>query len=229
MAAYLPLLTVLLAGGALAAALGSMAVALAVVALVLVLAVRGAAHAERAFGSARGESLVLMMLGAVLLVAGFAELVQVSAAVGAFLVGIVVSGRLADRTRSTLAPLRDLFAAAFFVFFGLQIDLAGLLPEAGWVALLCVAGIAGKMLTGWYVAGRAGGRPSAKLRAATVLIPRGEFAIVIASLAVAAGVDGRIGPITAGYVLVLALIGSLATRFADPFSRRWLAAQPKAQ
>ncbi len=223
MAAYLPLLTVLLAGGALAAALGSMAVALAVVALVLFFAVRGASHAERAFGSAAGESLVLMMLGVTLLVAGLAELVQVSAAVGAFLVGIVVSGRLADRTRSTLAPLRDLFAAAFFVFFGLQIDLGGLLPEIGWVALLCAAGIAGKMLTGWYVASRAGGRLSAKLRAATVLIPRGEFAIVIASLAVAAGVDARIGPVTAGYVLALALIGSLATRFADPFSRRLLA------
>ena len=85
------------------------------------------------------------------------------------------------------------------------------------------------MLTGWYVAARAEGKFASRLRAATVLIPRGEFAIVIASLAVAAGVDARIGPITAGYVLALALIGSLATRFADPFSRRWIAARAETQ
>lgn len=220
MAAYLPVLTVVLAGGTVAAAVGSVALAIAVVLLALFIAVRGSHHAERIFGAVGGEALVLTMLGMTMIVAGAAELIQVSAAVGAFLVGILVSGRLARRTRAQLEPIRDLFAAIFFVFFGLQIDLAGLAPQGGWILALCLVGIAGKLASGWFVARRARSGPSARLRAGTVLIPRGEFAIVIASLAVAAGVDERIGALTAGYVLVLALAGSLATRFSDPISRR---------
>ncbi len=220
MAGYLPVLTALLAGGALAATIGSVAVAVSVAAVALLIAVRGSHHADRLLGGVRGEALLLMMLGLTLLVAGIAETANVSSAVGAFLVGIAVSGQLADRTRSALTPLRDLFAAAFFVFFGLQINLAGVASVAIWVVILCILGAAGKIATGWYVAGRSGTGHAARLRAGTVLVARGEFSIIIASLAVAAGVDPRLGPLAAGYVLILALLGSLMTRFADPVSRR---------
>jgi CPA2 family monovalent cation:H+ antiporter-2 len=47
---------------------------------------------------------------------------KVSAAIGAFLVGIALSGPMAEKSRQLVAPLRDLFAATFFFFFGLQID-----------------------------------------------------------------------------------------------------------
>jgi CPA2 family monovalent cation:H+ antiporter-2 len=53
-----------------------------------------------------------------------------------------------------------------------------------------------------------------------VLVARGEFSIVIASLAVAAGADPRLGPLAAGYVLVVALAGSVLTRFAGPIAAR---------
>lgn len=66
------------------------------------------------------------MLGLTLLVAGFADQVGISSAVGAFLVGIAVSGPAADSARAVLSPLRDLFAAVFFVFFGLQTDPAAI-------------------------------------------------------------------------------------------------------
>ena len=45
-----------------------------------------------------------------------------SAAVGAFLVGIALSGEVAEGAHNLLTPLRDLFAAVFFVFFGLHTD-----------------------------------------------------------------------------------------------------------
>ena len=45
-----------------------------------------------------------------------------SAAVGAFLVGIALSGPVAHHATELLTPLRDLFAAVFFVFFGLTTD-----------------------------------------------------------------------------------------------------------
>jgi CPA2 family monovalent cation:H+ antiporter-2 len=45
-------------------------------------------------------------------------------------------------------------------------------------------------------------------------VARGEFSIVIAGLAVTAGV-GELGPVATGYVLVLAVTGPVLTRFAD--------------
>lgn len=60
------------------------------------------------------------------LVAGVTQRVQISAAIGAFLVGITVAGPLAERSHRLIAPLRDLFAATFFFFFGLQINPASL-------------------------------------------------------------------------------------------------------
>ena len=62
------------------------------------------------------------MLGTALLVAGIASALQVSAAVGAFLLGIAISGSTAENATRLLEPLRDLFAAVFFVVFGLNTD-----------------------------------------------------------------------------------------------------------
>ena len=42
------------------------------------------------------------------------------------------------------------------------------------------------------------------------VLTRGEFSIILASLAVAAGLDPRIGTLAAGYVLVLAIVGPIA-------------------
>ncbi len=224
MAVYLPILTVVLIGGTLAAALGSLAIALSVLAVVLVIALRGSRHASRLLDTERVEALVLSVLGLTLLVAGLAEAVNVSSAVGAFLVGIALSGAVADRARSALAPVRDLFAAGFFVVFGMQIDLGGLPSVLPWIAVLVVAGVAGKLVTGWDGARRSGVGVPGRVRAGTVLIARGEFSIVIASLAVAAGVDERLGPLAAGYVLAVAILGSLLTRFSEPLAARLPAA-----
>jgi CPA2 family monovalent cation:H+ antiporter-2 len=53
------------------------------------------------------------------------------------------------------------------------------------------------------------------VRAGTVLVPRGEFAIVIAGLGVAAGETAELRSVTACYVLILAIAGSLLTEHAD--------------
>jgi CPA2 family monovalent cation:H+ antiporter-2 len=56
------------------------------------------------------------------------------------------------------------------------------------------------------------------MRAGLALAARGEFAVVIAGLAVAAGYD-EIGPTTAAYVLVLAVVSPVLARFADDIAR----------
>jgi len=44
---------------------------------------------------------------------------------------------------------------------------------------------------------------------ATTLVARGEFALILAAMAAAAGLDGRLAPFIAGYVLVLAVVGPI--------------------
>jgi monovalent cation:H+ antiporter-2, CPA2 family len=216
MAAYLPVLTGLLAAGSLLATAGHVAVALVVVALVLVFALRFGGHLSRLVFSPSDEVLLLVILGLTLMVAGLAERLQVSAAVGAFLVGLAISGPVAHGARALLTPLRDLFAAVFFVFFGLQTNPRSIPPVLGAAVLLALVTAATKVGTGWWAAARAGVGVSGRLRAGGALVARGEFAVVIAGLAVAAGVESRLGPLATTYVLVLAMVGPVLARAADP-------------
>ena len=72
--------------------------------------------------------MLLRILGLTLIVAALAEFVHASAAVGAFLVGLTLTGESAHRARMVLSPLRDLFAAIFFLAIGVSVDPADLIP-----------------------------------------------------------------------------------------------------
>lgn len=215
MAFYLPLVAVLLVGSGPLAAVTSVLVAFAVAGAALLIALRFGKAMSRAIFHHSDEVLLLTTLGIVLLVAGAAERLQVSAAVGAFLVGIALSGQVARRAETLVTPLRDFFAATFFVFFGLQID-AGALPEALPIAAaLAVVTAATKVFTGWWAARRRGIATKGRFRAGAALVARGEFSIVIAGLGVASGLEGDLGPLAAAYVLILAILGPLLTRYSD--------------
>lgn len=216
MAVYLPILTAMLAGISLVSGAVTVAIALGTVSVVLVVALKFGRFIEAFVSSPNNEVLLLKIVGLALLVAGIAQQLQVSAAVGAFLVGIALSGQLAHDAQALLSPLRDLFAAVFFVFFGLQTDPVKILPVAGLAALLALISMITKLLTGVYAARRAGIAKAGQARAGIALIPRGEFNIVIAGLAVAAGVHPDLGPLAAAYVLILAAFGPLAAKAVQP-------------
>lgn len=221
MAIYLPVLTALVAGVGLLSGAITIAIAAGALALILVVALRFGGMIGRLVFSIDDEVLLLRVFGLALVVAGVAERLQVSAAVGAFLVGIALSGRVAEGARSVLAPLRDLFAAVFFLFFGLTTDpsrIPAVLPVA---AALAAVTAATKAATGWGAARRAGIGPLGRVRAGTVVIARGEFSIVIAGLA--GVVEPQLGPLAAAYVLILAVAGPVVTRFSEPVARRILA------
>jgi len=220
MAAFLPVVAVLLAGTAPLSATISVVIAIGAVTGVIALALRWGEAMSRAVFSRSDEAMLLSIFGITLLVAGAAAQLAVSAAVGAFLVGLALSGEAADRARVLLSPLRDLFGAVFFVFFGLQID-PGSIPPVLWQALgLGVVGIATKSAAGWVTARRAGVGARGRLRAGALLVARGEFSIAIAALGVSAGVEPTLGPLTAAYVLTLAVLGPLLARLADLRTRR---------
>jgi len=210
MAVYLPLVAVLLAGGGPARMAISVSLALAAVLLVLALAVRYGFLLSRIVAHESDEIVLLTTFGAVLLVAGAAQRLQVSAAIGAFLVGIAVSGPMAEQTRRLLAPLRDLFAATFFFFFGLQIDPATLPSALPSAVLLGVVTAGTKLLTGFWAARRTGVDRRGRLRAGMALVARGEFSIVIAGLGTS--LEPQLGSLSAAYVLFLAVLGPILAR-----------------
>jgi CPA2 family monovalent cation:H+ antiporter-2 len=212
MAVYLPLMAVLLIGQGLVAGATSVAVALATVAVVLVAALRYGKAISRVLVHQSDEAVLLSTFGLVLLVAGVAQQLQVSAAVGAFLVGVALSGPLVGQTHRLLGPLRDFFAALFFLFFGLQIDPATLPPVLGPAVALAVVTALTKLFTGWWAVCRAGAGTAAGMRAGGALVARGEFSIVIAGLGVGAGLTPELGPLTAAYVLILAVAGPVVAR-----------------
>ncbi|WP_328417165.1 cation:proton antiporter [Streptomyces violaceus] len=220
MAVYLPIVTALLAGVGLAAGAVTLAIALGVATVVLVLAVRYGRHVSRFVSSDDPEKLLLVVLGVTLVVAGLAQQLQVSAAVGAFLVGIALSGEVAEGATSLLAPLRDLFAAVFFVFFGLHTDPASIPPVLLPALALAAVTTATKIATGYWAARRAGIGPKGRWRAGGTLVARGEFSIVIAGLAVTAGIEPSLGPLATAYVLILVLLGPLTARWTEPVATR---------
>jgi CPA2 family monovalent cation:H+ antiporter-2 len=210
MAVYLPIVAVLLAGGDSSTVVFSVEIALIAVALVLFVALRFGEKLSRLAAHQSDEIILLTVLGTILLVAGVAQRFQVSPAIGAFLVGIAVSGPMAEQSHRLLAPLRDLFAAIFFFFFGMEIDPAKLPVVIPIAVVLGLATALTKILTGYWAAGRSGLDRRGRIRAGTALVARGEFSIVIAGLG--SGTEPQLGPLSAAYVLFMAILGPILVR-----------------
>jgi CPA2 family monovalent cation:H+ antiporter-2 len=220
MAVYLPILTAVLAGATLLGGLTAIGISLAVVTVVLLLALRFGRYVSAIVDSPDPEVFLLRVLGAALLVAGLASQLQVSAAVGAFLLGIAISGSTAENATRMLEPLRDLFAAMFFVVFGLNTVPSTIPPVLGVALALAAVTTLTKLLTGWWAAKRQGIARMGRARAGAALVARGEFSIVIAGLAVSAGaVDSQLAALATAYVLIMAVLGPLAARFVEPVAR----------
>ena len=222
MAVYLPIVGALVAGRAFGATAISVAAALVAVGLILVVALRYGERLSRVLTGSSDESLLLAVFGLTLLVGGLAEQVKVSAAIGAFLVGLALSGPVQHRAGALVGPLRDLFAATFFLFFSFQLRPSTLLGAAVPGILLAVVGIGTKLATGWIACEPYGIGRRGRLRAGATLAARGEFSIVIASLG-AATVDGEdLGAVAAAFVLITAIaapvLAKVVGRQAEPSS-----------
>lgn len=227
MAFYLPVLSALVIGAGILEGATALVISVVVVLIILVAALRFGRAISAMFAPNHPESLLLGVLGLTMLIAGLAQQVNVSAAVGAFLVGIALSGPVAHNAHQVLSPLRDLFAAVFFVFFGLSTNPADIVPVLLPAAVLAVATMATKTFSGYLAAKKAGIGVPGRWRTGLALTPRGEFSIVIAGLAVSAGVEPQLAPFATAYVLITVVCGPLLARIPDA---QWFqkAVTPKA-
>ncbi|MCC8482044.1 cation:proton antiporter [Streptomyces globisporus] len=157
------------------------------------------------------ELLVISFLGVAVFVAGVSEMFGVADAIGAFMVGLMLgSTSSGDRILKLVHPLRDAFGAIFFFAFGLSID-PGDLPSVLWpVVAAVVLTLAMNVAAGLAAAKVYSFGAQATSNIATTLVARGEFALILATMAAAAGLDERLSPFIAGYVLLLAVLAPLA-------------------
>lgn len=166
------------------------------------------------------ELLVVIFLGFAVFTAGASERLGVADAIGAFMAGLIVAETtVKPRVEELVLPLRDAFAALFFFWFGLTINPAGL----GEVALPVLAAVALSLvmnpLAGILAARRTGLGPVQAANIGTAVLARGEFSIIIAAVAAAAGLDPRITPFVGLYVLILAIASPLLASRSQQLGR----------
>ena len=222
-AGYLVILNALIAGGpelGAAAIAGQLARAALFIGLLFILAHRFQGTLERLISHRSEEAFTLVLFAFVLLIASSAIAVGISEAVGAFLAGLVIgSTKLRERAASTLLPFQTLFAALFFVSFGMGLEIRSMGQVLVPALLLIAIGVASKV-SGGFLAGRALAIPSrTSLVVGLSLIPKGEFSIVIAALAAQVASPGsNLELLTAVYVFGLSIIGPICMREADRIS-----------
>lgn len=222
MAPYLPVLTVILTGTGLIAGLISVGIALAVVAVVVLISIRRSNSIQELFNANEPVGILLVVFGTAVAAAGLAGLVDFSPAVAAFLVGLLLTGEIAELARRRLDPLRELLAAVFFVYFGLNTNLSEIPSMLIPAALLAVITIATKFITGWIAANTVTGSTIGKLRAGALLSARGEFSVIIAGLAATSTLlPSSFQALVAGYILITATAGPILARFAEQAGWWW--------
>ena len=174
------------------------------------------------------ELFTILFFGLAVAFGGIGELLGVSDAIGAFLIGLVLGAtRFRGRIEQLALPLRDVFGAFFFLNFGLALDPstfgAVLVPVGVAVLMTLVVNTAGGQLIAWQNKLS----PAEGLNASAMLQNRGEFALILATLAVSAGLDDRLTPFAGLYVLSMAIIGPILAVNSEKIGARIFPAKKK--
>lgn len=211
LAFYLALLSPILAGASTPADIAlHIGMSFGYLVLLVLVARFGARAIGWLIGSHEDELLAILMFGLVVLVAGLSAEVGVSDAIGALMVGLVVARTaVRERVERLVLPLRDVFAAVFFVAFGLSIDVGAFGAVAVPVVIAVLITLVVNVGSGLITASLFGFNQRGAANVGLTVLGRGEFSLILATLALGAGLNSRIGPFVALYVLVLAVLSPM--------------------
>ncbi|TFD83121.1 cation:proton antiporter [Cryobacterium fucosi] len=180
------------------------------------------------------ELFTILFFGLAVLFAGVGEIIGVTDAIGAFLIGVVLgASTYRGRIERVAVPLRDVFGAFFFLNFGLALNVA----EFGSVITIVLLAVAMtfvlSLVSGMLLARLHGMGPREGLNTAAIFVNRGEFTLILATLSVSAGLDQRLQPFAGLYVLTMAILGPLFTANSEKIGaaagRRLRRAKPAAR
>jgi len=180
------------------------------------------------------ELFTILFFGLAVLFAGIGEIIGVTDAIGAFLIGVVLgASTYRGRIERVAVPLRDVFGAFFFLNFGLALNVAEFWPVIGIVGIAIVMTFVLSLGSGMLLARMHDMGVREGLNTAAIFVNRGEFTLILATLSVSAGLDQRLQPFAGLYVLTMAILGPLFTanseKIGAAINRRSKAAHPPAR
>ena len=175
------------------------------------------------------ETLLVASVGLCFAMALLAKRGGYSPALGAFLAGMLSAESGAGSTIGRLIhPLRDMFAAVFFVSVGMLVNPSVLREHWGAVLVLSLVVILGQTATvslGTFLTGRP---LKSAVQTALALTQVGEFSYIIAQIGVSHGaIGGFLYDVTVAVSVVTAFATPLLLKAAQPFSRWVDASLPK--
>lgn len=164
-----------------------------------------------------GTRPVLLALALMLAYAYIAEFIHLSAIVGAFLAGIVLNRskhirEIEDKTEG----LEIVFMPIFFITLGFMVDVRALWEFAVPIAILTAIAFAAKFVACGGAARLVGLKGREALAVGVGMVPRGEVALIIASLGLTSGVLG------AAQYSVISAMALLSTFLVPPLLARVL-------
>jgi len=227
-AIYLAIVSVVLSGETdFWPVVGKLTVAFVFLVVMFALARFGGRFVSRLFRTKDDELFTILFFGFAVLFAGVGEILGVTDAIGAFLIGLVLGAtKFRNKIEHIAIPLRDLFAAFFFLNFGLALN-PGLFPSVLVPVLLAVLmTIVLNIAAGQFVAWINGMGVQGGINTTAILQNRGEFALILATLSLSAGLDARIQPFAGLYVLIMAVAGPILAANSERIGAMILRAGP---
>lgn len=157
------------------------------------------------------ETLTVVSIALCLLLVWVADYFHYSTALGAFIMGsILAETPLVHRIEQLIQPIRNIFAAVFFVSVGMLIDPLIIWQQLPVVLLICLVTIVGKLFTTGIGAFLTGQSINNSLRIGFSMAQIGEFSFIIAGLGLALKVTSNsLYPIIVGV--------SAVTTFTTPY------------
>jgi len=159
----------------------------------------------------RPETTLVASIGICFAAALLALAFGYSVALGAFIAGSLVAESGEEKTvEHVVAPVRDLFAAVFFVAVGMMIDPAMIVAHWGAILVLTVAVIVGKVVFVSIGAFLSGYGTRTSVQSGMSLAQIGEFSFIIAGVGLASGA-------TRGFLYPIAVAVSAITTLSTPW------------
>ncbi len=157
------------------------------------------------------EILIVVAVALCLGLVCLAQYFDYSVALGAFIMGsILAETHECERIESLVHPLRDIFAAVFFVSVGMLINPIEIWNNIGVVLLIAGVTIVGKVIASAVGALMSREHPTTALQIGCSMAQIGEFSFIIAGVGVALNLVG-----VSFYPLIVAV--SVITTFTTPY------------
>jgi CPA2 family monovalent cation:H+ antiporter-2 len=230
-AIYLAIVTVIIGGQTdVGPIIIELAISFAFLVAMFALARWGGKVLSRLIATKDDELFTVLFFGLAVAFGGIGEMIGVSDAIGAFLIGLVLGAtRFRTRIEHLALPMRDIFGAFFFLNFGLALDVSTFGEVVGPALIAVVITLVINTAGGQLIAWQNKLTPAQGLNVSAMLQNRGEFALILATLAAAAGLDNRLAPFAGLYVLTMAVIGPVLAVNSERFGALVFRTKKKAK